>query len=535
MTNLTHGRAGRGRRAGAGAVALVALVVGLLALLPAGASASYPTNTKTLDDQIAFGNAIGTGPTSGDPAANFATAKNTLGVGSLRLQALWSSMAAPLSDPNNSCQLKAGANPADPNQYDFSKLTPAVQATANQGMTVLLVFVGGAPCWASRTPTAAACNRIDPNTGKQYSSTTNCTWKPRLDYYDDFVKAVASKVGAAVSRWSPYNEPNVDGFLSGDSPENKALMYRSMWFDAKAAVAPYSNAPLYFGETGTSTTSQDTFFKNALCLNATTDGDSVTPDCGSSPAQVSAELLTFHSYLGTSGTVADPGPLPQDHKVLQTALNADLVNAQNAGRLSTPSWTGVTEFGVHDGYTYMLQGDPTPITDPVGDPSVTEDMRAGYANCAEFTTWKSNKTVRFAQYLLQDPRYPSGGKFHTGLRYAASQTGGGVGTVKDAPWRAYRTPLVVYRRQSDNLLEAWGGYTPNPKPATVTLYGVKASAPTTVVYTKSIALPSSGYYDVTLNDAPAGLKFYSDDGAANQVDRSRTAGGSDCGAGWTGP
>src|ERR1044072_7392787 len=93
--------------------------------------------------------------------------------------------------------------------------------------------------------------------------------------------------------------------------------------------------------------------KDALCFTGYASRDSAYPTCTSTPAKVDAEALAFHPYLEDQGQTPTTKNLPQI-----TEAGTLLEQAQAKSLITTPSYTTITESGVHYGACYASGCDP---------------------------------------------------------------------------------------------------------------------------------------------------------------------------------
>ncbi len=88
-------------------------------------------------------------------------------------------------------------------QYDWSPLDFWVQQTQSHGVQFDYVFLN-VPAWTSARPAEpCAGNRI------------GCAAPPRLDDWDDFVRALATRYKGRISSYEMWNEPNASGYWTG--------------------------------------------------------------------------------------------------------------------------------------------------------------------------------------------------------------------------------------------------------------------------------------------------------------------------------
>lgn len=466
--------------------AILAAVV-VAAVLPAGANAAS-WQTVTLQDDVAFGETW-----DGDPASNMDDAV-AHGVGGVRVMVNWYEVA-----PNRDSCSVPNVDRSDPANYDFHRLNNAVNNAWNRGLPVTIAFDGPFPCWASLSPSLSNCP----------GGSNKCVWKPHPDRYREFVEAVYRYVGPKVSRWEPWNEPSHTGHLDAGSTQYSAMAYRKLYFIAYDQIRCCSRpgTPFFFGTVNykpSNVTTISDFLKYAFCRDGNWSSSDPTwyGSCGVTPRQVDAEVLAFHQYLGTNES-------PHQAAVIIDQASADLTAARNAGRTNA-QWIAQDEAGVH-----VNEGNDG---DSLG---VSEAQQAAWVNCLDEAAWKQSNLARHAQYELQDP--PFSPHYYTGLRRPAAL--GSKGPWR-ASWQAFAYPMTVWRRP-DNALEAWGGWRPNPRPATLELVGLDSA--NTIRYQQTVSLGSGGYFNVAIPNAPSGLRWET---VGPNFITSRLATGGDCGTDW---
>jgi hypothetical protein len=427
----------------------------------------------------------------------------------------------------NSCTPPPAEVQLDPDQYGFA--ATGVQKEfelargpdpANPRFKIDIVLGGSFPCWASNSP--GSCPP---------PSQESCSYRPNITRYSRFVNVVARKYGFGVSRWSPWNEPNVSLRTGGDdSLTDRGLLYRAMWFAAQTEIAKFSNAPLWFGETTTDINDSPgpppgnhrpsrviPFLDAAFCTADQHSSDLTYPSCTATPQTVTAEAISFHPYgHGSGADDLDPNddPVkylgdPEEHRrqlARYEGYRAAIARLAPP-RLSSPSYIAETEFGFNTRGGFM-----------------SERTQAAYLNCAEENAWKANTNLTTAQFELQDSGSNPDDPF-TGLHRPAS---GRLGDPKDS-YVAYKMPFTVYRLP-DGRLEVWGMYRPNDvaKPTTVTIEALRSDF--SVAFRTTAGTNSNGYFHAFVTGAPTGFSWWARLGSVV----SRVANGTDCGANWQG-
>lgn len=93
-----------------------------------------------------------------------------------------------------------------PGTYNFSDLDKYIALNVGKGRDILYTF-GRTPTWASADPTA-------PGAG----GPGECAPPADLQYWDDYVTAIATHVGGKIKYWELWNEPQDPEFYCGDIP-----------------------------------------------------------------------------------------------------------------------------------------------------------------------------------------------------------------------------------------------------------------------------------------------------------------------------
>ena len=169
-------------------MAVLALVLALLAVLPAGAHAAGDLEIGIADDAALL--------KEGDPerGARLVADWRATGIDAVRVFAEWRAVSPGEAGPYR----PEGFNPADPDDpaYRWQDLDRAIRLVGEAGLRVILSVSGPGPLWAT----------ADPGTGDQRR-------RPRPDAFGVFAGAVARRYGAAVDRYIIWNEPNLPLWL----------------------------------------------------------------------------------------------------------------------------------------------------------------------------------------------------------------------------------------------------------------------------------------------------------------------------------
>jgi hypothetical protein len=137
-----------------------------------------------------------------------------LGAGGIRIFAHWNraTNSPAFQTANDTCEPPPPAVLDSPDSYNLGEVERQVQHAVDNGLSVTIAFDGPIPCWAQtddiRTPGAnpTGAHECAPEAS---APDAKCVYSPDVSRYKSFVGAVVTKVGVSVSRWSPWNEPNL--------------------------------------------------------------------------------------------------------------------------------------------------------------------------------------------------------------------------------------------------------------------------------------------------------------------------------------
>jgi Cellulase (glycosyl hydrolase family 5) len=176
---------------------LACLVAALFLLVPASAAAAPNARVSIMDDQLLLD----------EPDASVVDRHmrrfRSLGVDRLRVSAFWDQIA-PKPGRRNKPSFDA-ASPTAP-QYRFANLDRVVQSAGAHGLRVMISITTPAPLWATGNP-----------------SKHDRQWKPKVDEFALFARAVAARYGSQADQFAILNEPNQPGWLAPQS--NKRGFY----------------------------------------------------------------------------------------------------------------------------------------------------------------------------------------------------------------------------------------------------------------------------------------------------------------------
>lgn len=401
--------------------ALLAALVALLVLAPAGAQASrnqltYFEAPRDLRDPATM-------PTALDEMSS-------LGVRAVRQVLYWRDVA-----PDAASRTKPDFDTTDPAAYTWGQYDAIVDAVKARGWKLLLTVSGPVPRWAT-------ADRRDQLT------------KPDPSEFAQFMTAVARHYGDKVDVWSIWNEPNQPQFLkpqfSGGKPYSPRL-YRRLYRAALKAFDVAGMTPaILFGETSPRGTGKVvaplTFLRGALCLSKSYKRDR---SCG----RVPAAGIAHHAYTTRTGPFFRP-PGPNDVTIgVLSRLTKAVERAGRAGAIpkGLPIW--LTEFGI--------QSQPDPLY------GVSYQQQAEYRAISERLAFDNPHVKAFSQYLLRDdtpvkgvPKIAKYGGFESGLKTAG-------GKVKPS-FDAFRLTLVA-QKAGRSKTTLWGLVRPATAATTATL------------------------------------------------------------------
>ncbi len=496
------------RRGGLPAAMLAVMACALLAcaLLP---GALFPAEAAASTTELQILEADGSLYTN--PVATMAQIREE-GFNTLRVMAFWQTIAP---DPDAFTKPRH-FDAADPTDYPAAKWAPfdgVVTAAAQDGITIDMDVMGGAPLWAT-----------GPGMPKQTSGYPFHDWRPNPSAYGAFVKAVATRYSGdfdpvtgrldpgnandlpRVSFWSLWNEPNYGPSLSpqavpgSDSVPESPWRFRALldhgWSALRAAghrTSPYSAYAATKGDTiiwgeldprGTPTfgtfngMTPLAFLRAVYCVGPTyeplTGAAAAQIHCpptraarrrfaADNPALFQASGVSDHPYMrwfppdverNTVPRVGDFSQLVSQYTSLARIgqLESALNRLLAAYRVHVKLPIYDTEFG------YMT--DP-PKRHWRGDSDYYPSLQtaAEYDNWAEYISYNNPRIASFDQYLLQDDvpvsRLTNYGGYASGLSFYD-------GTDKPG-YAAFRMPLYLPHTtaaSSSVRLLVWGAVKP---------------------------------------------------------------------------
>jgi hypothetical protein len=297
-----------------------------------------------------------------------------LGVSWIRMNVLWGRTAG---------RSRTARRPPQRPRYDFLSYDLAVAAALRHGFRVELTLTGPAPAWAT----------ADGRYG---------TLRPDARAFAAFARAVALHFGRRVTRYSIWNEPNFDQFLTprSEAPALYRRLYEGAWGAIKA-VEP--GAEVLIGETAPygirgRVTRPLAFLRSVACARA-----------DYAPARRCDELradgYAHHAYQFRS----PPERRPVGRDTAQIGSLDRLIHALDrlaaGGLLATPAGAPLPVYLTEFGYFRR------------GRRALPEARRAEYLPRAFAVARRHYPRVRqLLQYQLASPPRPyNGSEFDTGL------------------------------------------------------------------------------------------------------------------------
>ena len=371
-----------------------------------------------------------------------------LGVDTIHTLVTWRGMV-PESDATKP---PAGFKGDDPRAYPGDKWNPIddfVRGATARGMRVLMTPTGPAPRWADSCPSSER---------KRFHAGT-C--RPSAAKFGQFVKALARRYSGnyvdetgegtlpAVKRWSFWNEPNLNAWLSPQTAKSGrrtvlkgVSLYRSLVTAGAAGVRASGQrgyqvllgetAPIVPASRGTAPVN---FYRALFCVDSRGRRlrGTAARDVGcSKPRRLPVNGIAHHPYTRGAG---EPLYKRQSSGSITIAYTARLKAIARQGERSklipkgTSSRIYFTEFGVS--------------SKPPGKRfSVPVEVQAEWLNQADAIAYRDPAVRSVAQFGLEDD--PSFGRdsFQTGLCFTNQPND----CFPKPAFEAYRVPIYVYDR-----------------------------------------------------------------------------------------
>ncbi|HEX8053685.1 MAG TPA: hypothetical protein VF517_11900 [Thermoleophilaceae bacterium] len=442
MPSLANLRPARSR-------ALVAATVAALALPALGGTAAASTSQESImqDDHVLYNE----GPAAQARALDQMAA---LGVDTIHTVISWRGLA-----PDNAAlKPPKGVKLDDPRSYDpvrWNTYDDLVRGAAARGMQVLMTPSGPAPRWAEG---CSESEREKYNPG---------TCRPSPGKLGQFVEALARRYSGrytdesgegklpAVKRWSFWNEPNLNSWLSpqtarvkGRTIQKGAAMYRSIVHAGNAGlragghrrdqVLLGESAPIAGGSRGAAPV---TFYRALFCVDSRgrkLKGSAASAIGCSKPRRFAVGGIAHHPYTRGAG---DPLTTRQSSANITIAYTSRLKAVARQGEHSGLVPRGIsskiyfTEFGVS--------------SNPPGTRySVPLDTQAEWINQADYMAYRDSGVRSVAQFALEDD--PSFGRdsFQTGICFYNQPNP----CYPKPAYAAYRVPIYVVERGRNVLI-----------------------------------------------------------------------------------
>ena len=371
-----------------------------------------------------------------------------LGVDTIHSLVSWRGFVA---DPN-ATKPAPGFRADDPRSYPgdrWSPLDDMVRGARARGIDVLLTPTGPAPRWADSCPSSER-RRFNPG-----------TCRPNAARYGEFVEALARRYSGsyasengmgllpAVKRWSFWNEPNLNAWLSPQTAKSGrrtvmkgVAMYRSIVTAGTAALraAGHRRDQVLLGETapiagGSRGTAPVTFYRALFCVDSRGRRlrGTAAGDVGCSRAKrLAITGIAHHPYTRGAG---DPlykrqsanditfGHLSRLKAVVRLGERSKLVPRGTASKIF------LTEFGVS--------------SNPPGKRfSVPLDVQAEWLNQGDYIAARDPAVRSVAQFGLEDDNSFGRDTFQTGLCFTDPPRP----CFPKPAYDAYRVPLYVIDR-----------------------------------------------------------------------------------------
>jgi hypothetical protein len=426
-------------------LAVVSLAVGLLGLTTQ-AQASTSQESMFQDDRLLLNS-------TPDVQTQTLDELKTLGVRSIHSVINWKSLA-PSPTKASVPSGFAGTDPASYNAARWDAIDGLVRGAQQRGIKLLLSPAGPAPEWALK------CTSFE----KRKYGKEKGTCRPDPKRYGDFVTALAKRYNGnfldatgtklpKVSRWSIWNEPNLNSWLSpqilkfrGVKVSVAAGIYRNLVYAATKALRGngHRSDQILLGETapiglGSIRTSPVVFYQTLFCVGP--NGRKLTGATAKNAGCRGAKRLDVNGVAHHPYTKAASQPLlakqrPNDITMSSLGALANVLKQGVRARMLKASATGiyVTEFGVST---------RPPAKRGAG---VSTSLQAEWINEFEYLAYKNPKVKAVSQFQLVDDTALTK-TFQTGLRFES-------GTNKPG-FAAYRVPLFVQSKGSRVVV--WGG------------------------------------------------------------------------------
>jgi hypothetical protein len=423
--------------------ALLAATAAALALLTSGGTAAASPSQESImqDDHVLYNEGAVVQARALDQMA-------ALGVDTIHTLISWRGLAP----DSTATRPPRGKRLDDPRSYPGDKWNPyddLVRGALARGMQVLVTPTGPAPRWAEG---CSASEREMYNPG---------TCRPSSAKFGQFVEAIARRYSGrytddtdrtklpAVRRWSFWNEPNLNSWLSpqtqrvrGRTVLKGAAMYRSLVHAGAAGLRAAchrrdqvllgESAPIAGGKRGTAPV---TFYRALFCVDSRgrkLNGSTASAIGCRKPRRLPVNGIAHHPYTRGAG---DPLTTKQSANQITIAYTSRLKAVARQGERSGLVPRGIssriyfTEFGVS--------------SSPPGTRfSVPLETQAEWINQGDYMAYRDSAVRSVAQFALEDD--PSFGRetFQTGICFYNQPNQ----CYPKPAYDAYRVPIYVVDR-----------------------------------------------------------------------------------------
>jgi hypothetical protein len=456
---------------------LLAAVLALACLLPAGAQASQDQFSIMMDDDLLVYR---------DDRVRDATLQRMkeLDVKVVRVTVLWSVVAEGANDTKAQRKRfrRFGANnPAAYPKLKWDRYDRLVKAASTLGIRVYFNVTGPGPRWAHAKA---------PRSERRSAA----AWKPKPRDFYAFVQAVGKRFSGQyrdendekgpdgkrlllprVSIWSIWNEPNQAGWLAPQSQKGKPAsphLFRELYdFGKRALISTGHGADsIFLGElaplgkapsSSRSPIAPKRFLREMFCLDGDGQPAAVDRSCAKAKWPVTGSAFAHHAYTkNRNPTQKDPDP--------------DAITIANIGDLTAmlddiAARTGRTTAGMP--VVNAEFGFETNPPDPFS--GVPLETQANWNTLGEFLAWQNPRVIGTTQFLLRDVKPDRRFRPNTKPYWFTYQSGllTAGGTPKPA-LQAYSMPFLAYASGTEPttgrpLINVWGAlrFRPDGLPA----------------------------------------------------------------------
>ena len=377
-----------------------------------------------------------------------------LGVDTLHTLVTWRGFV----HDRNATKPPKGFRADDPSAYPHDKWNPlddVVRGATARGLKVLITVTGPAPRWADSCPSSER-KRFNPG-----------TCRPSAAKFGQFAKAVARRYSGsyadetgegvlpAVKRWSFWNEPNLNAWLSPQTARSGrrtvmkgVAMYRALVTAGAAGLraAGHRGDQVLLGETapiasGSRGTPPVSFYRALFCVDSRGRKlrGTAARDVGcSKPKRLPVNGVAHHPYTRGAGDPLYTRQKSGDITIAYTSRLRNLIRQGEGSKLvpkGTSSKIYFTEFGVS--------------SNPPGKRmSVPLDVQAEWINQGDYIAYRDRSVQSVAQFGLEDDNSFRRDTFQTGLCFTDPPRP----CFPKPAYHAYRVPIYVLDRGKNVLV-----------------------------------------------------------------------------------